>query len=125
MGFIKKIIVGIVLNGAALYFLMQVVEEITYTGGIAFFIMGGVVVGILNLFVKPIFKIITFTLIFLTGGVFLIIINAVILWFLSYFLGVIEFRDVALTFPNTGSYVIGGLVFGLINWAEHLIIKNK
>ncbi|MFA6917508.1 MAG: phage holin family protein [Candidatus Gracilibacteria bacterium] len=125
MGFIKKIILGIVLNGAALYFLTRVVEEVTYTGGIRFFIIGGLVVGLLNTIVKPIFKIVTFPLIFLTGGVFLIVINAAILWFLSYFLEIIAFRDVTLTFPNLGSYVIGGLVFGLINWAEHLIIKNK
>lgn len=125
MGLIKKIVLGIVLNGAALYLLIRVVDEITYTGGIKFFVIGGLVVGILNTVVKPIFKIVTFPLIFLTGGVFLIVINAVILWFLSYFLGVIEFRDITLTFPNIGSYVIGGLVFGLINWASHLIIKNK
>lgn len=125
MGFIKKIILGIVLNGAALYFLTLALPEITYTGGVKFFVIGGVTIGLLNLFIKPLFKILTFPLIFLTGGIFLIVINAVLLWFLSYFLGVIQFRDVALTFPNIGSYVIGGLVFGLINWAEHLFIKNK
>jgi putative membrane protein len=125
MGIIKKIILGIVLNGLALYVLLQVVEEITYTGGVKFFVIGGLVLGILNLIVKPIFKIVTFPLIFLTGGLFLIVINALILWFLSYFLGVIEFRDVTLTFPNVGSYVIGGLVFGVVNWIAHLIIKNK
>lgn len=125
MGLIKKVIVGIVLNGLALYALTYVLEEVVYTGGIKFFIIGGLVVGILNLIVKPIFKIITFPLIFLTGGLFLIVINAVILAFLSYFLGVIEFRDVTLTFPNIGSYVIGGLVFGVVNWVAHLIIKNK
>lgn len=125
MGLIKKIIFGIFLNGAALYFLTRLVEEVTYTGGLKFFIIGGIVVGLLNAVVKPIFKILTFPLIILTGGLFLVVINAAILWFLSHFLNVIEFRDVTLTFPNIGSYVIGGLVFGLINWAEHLIIKNK
>ncbi|MDD3862083.1 MAG: phage holin family protein [Candidatus Gracilibacteria bacterium] len=125
MGLIKKVIVGIVLNGLALYALTYVLEEVVYTGGIKFFIIGGLVLGILNLIVKPLFKIIAFPLIFLTGGLFLIVINAVILAFLSYFLGVIEFRDVTLTFPNIGSYVIGGLVFGVVNWLAHLIIKNK
>lgn len=125
MGLIKKIVVGIALNGLALYALTYFVEEITYTGGIKFFIIGGITLGVLNLIVKPLFKIITFPLIFLTGGLFLIVINAIILWFLSYFLGVIGFRDVTLAFPNIGSYVIGGLVFGVVNWVAHLIIKNK
>jgi putative membrane protein len=125
MGLIKKILLGVILNGLALYLLTLIITEIQYTGGIKFFVIGGLVVGILNTFVKPILKILTFPLIFLTVGLFMIVINAFILWFLSYFLGVIEFRDVTLTFPNIGSYVIGAVVFGLINWAEHLIIKNK
>ena len=103
MGLIKRIVVGILLNGVALFALTELIEEITYTGGIKFFIIGGIVVGVLNLVVKPLFKIITFPLIFLTGGLFLVVINAVVLWFLSYFLGVIEFRDVTLIFPNIGS----------------------
>jgi len=125
MGLIKKIILGIVLNGLALYLLTLAITEIQYTGGVKFFVIGGLVVGILNTFVKPILKILTFPLIFLTVGIFMIVINAFILWFLSYFLNVLQFRDVTLTFPNVGSYVIGAVVFGLINWAEHLIIKNK
>ena len=125
MGLIKKILLGVILNGLALYLLTLIITEIQYTGGIKFFVIGGLVVGILNTFVKPILKILTFPLIFLTVGLFMIVINACSVWFLSYFLGVIEFRDVTLTFPNIGSYVIGAVVFGLINWAEHLIIKNK
>jgi len=101
------------------------VEEIAYTGGIKFFILGGLIVGILNTVIKPILKVISLPVIFLTGGLFLIVINAGLLWFLSYFLGVIEFRDVTLAFPNIGSYAIGGLVFGIVNWAEHLVIKNE
>ena len=86
MGLIKKVVLGIVLNGLALYALTYFIEEITYTGGIKFFIIGGLILGVLNLIVKPLFKIVTFPLIFLTGGLFLIVINAVILFFLSYFL---------------------------------------
>lgn len=125
MGFIKKIVLGIILNGLALYVLTMLVEEITYTGGVKFFILGGLVVGILNTVIKPILKVISLPVIFLTGGLFLIVINAGLLWFLSYFLGVIEFRDVTLVFPSIGSYAIGGLVFGIVNWAEHLVIKNE
>jgi len=125
MGFIKKIILGIVLNGLALYVLILLVDEIAFTGGLKFFVLGGVGIGVLNTVIKPVLKVVSLPVIFLTGGLFLIVINAGILWFLSYFLGVIEFRDVTLTFPNIGSYAIGGLVFGVVNWAEHLVIKNE
>lgn len=125
MGFIKKIVIGIVLNALALYVLTVLVDEITYTGGIKFFILGGLIIGILNSVAKPILKVISLPVIFLTGGLFLIVINAGLLWFLSYFLGVIQFRDVTLAFPNMGSYAIGAIVFGVVNFAEHLVIKNE
>lgn len=124
MFFIKKAIVGVVLNGGALYLLSLLIDEMVYTGGYTFFLVGGIVIGLLNWAVKPLIKVMSLPFIFITGGLFLIVINAGLLWFLSYFLGVIEFRDVSLSFPNLGSYAIGALVFGVINWAEHLIISN-
>ena len=124
MNIIKKAIIGVVLNGAALYGLTQAMEEVTYTGGVTFFIVGGVLMGFLNWAVKPIMKAISLPFIFITGGLFLILINGGLLWFLSYFLDIVQFREVSLTFPNLGSYAIGAVVFGVINWVEHMIIKN-
>lgn len=124
MGIIKKIVVGILLNAAALFLLVWLYHEVKYTGGYTFFVVGGIILGVLNGIVKPIVKIMSLPLIVITGGIFLIVINAGLLWFLSYFLNVMQFRDVTLTFPNWGSYAIGGLAFGLINWVEHLVIKN-
>ena len=124
MHLLKKAAIGIILNGCALYVLTLLLKEVTYTGGFKFFVIGGIVIGLLNFAVKPLIKILSLPLIVVTGGLFLIVINAGLLWFLSYFLHVIQFRDVALTFPNLGSYAIGAVVFGVINFAEHLIIRN-
>ena len=124
MGIIKKLVFGLILNGLSLYVLILILPEITYTGGLKFFVIGGIVVGLLNAFVKPLVRILSLPLIFLTGGLFLIVINAGVLWFLSYFLDVIQFRDVTLSFPSVGSYAIGAIVFGVVNFAEHLIIRN-
>ncbi len=123
MGFIFSIIFGILLNGAGLYALTRIVSEITFSGGIWFFVIGGVLLWLINLFVKPILKLLSLPFVFITGGLFLIVINAFVLWFLSYFFEILQFKDVALTFPNLGSYVIGAIVFGLINWAVQLISK--
>jgi len=123
MGFIIKIIFGVALNGGALYAMIRLVDGVTYTGGITFFILGGIVIGFLNALIKPILRVLTLPFIFITGGLFLIVINGGLLWFLSYFLDVIQFRDVTLVFSNLGSYAIGALVFGIINWFENLILK--
>ncbi len=124
MGIIKIAVMGVLANGLALYILTLAVDEVTYTGGFKFFLMGGIFLGLMNFFVKPIIKIFSLPFVILTGGLFLIVINAAILWVMSYFFTIAEFRDVTLTFPNLGSYVIGAVVLGLINWGMHLVIKK-
>ncbi|MFH1218506.1 MAG: phage holin family protein [Candidatus Peregrinibacteria bacterium] len=123
MHFLLKPIIGVALNGGILYFVTKVVEDISYTGGIKFFILGGLVLGVVNAVARPLLKLITSPLIFLTGGLFLVVLNIATLWFLQWFLQVAQFQDVTLTFPSLSSYVIGAVVFGIINWASHLIIK--
>lgn len=121
MGLVVKPLFGILLNALALYGLIYFVPEITYTGGLKFFVLGGIILGLLNFFVKPVLKLFSLPFIILTLGLFLIVINALILWFLSYIFDVIAFRDVALHFPNFSTYVIGAIVLGIINWVLNLI----
>lgn len=123
MTLILKPIFGILVNGAVLYVLTLAVKTITYTGGIKFFILGGLVLGIVNLIAKPVLKVISLPFIIITGGLFLIVINVFVLWFLQYFLSVAQFQDVTLTFPNFETYVIGALVFGVVNWFLNLILN--
>ena len=114
---------SIAANAFSLYALMRVLPEITYTGGAWFFVITGSVMGLLNFVVKPLLKILSMPLVFLSGGLFLIIINGFLLWFADYFLGVLAFRDVAFNFPCLGSYAIGAVVFGVINWLVSFVIK--
>lgn len=122
MGLIFKPIIRILLNAGILYLLTQLVPSIVFTGDWKFFVIGGVILGVINLVLKPIMKILSFPFVLITGGLFLIVINMAVLWFLQYFLSVIQFQDVTLFFPNFATYAIGAVVFGLINWAAGLII---
>lgn len=123
MSFILSPIINIVINGAGLYLLTYLVPDISYTGGLVFFVLGGIILGIINSIIRPIIKIISLPFILISGGLFMIAANMGILWFLSYFFTVAAFRDVTLVFPNWSSYVIGAIVFGIINWISNFIIK--
>ncbi len=123
MKFLIKPVWGVVFNSLVLWLLTLVVLDIQYTGGLKFFLLGGLVIGLINLFIKPILKILSLPVVIMTGGLFFIVINVGILWFLSYFIGILEFRDITLVFPNFGTYAIGAIVFGVINWTLNLIIK--
>jgi putative membrane protein len=121
MSLVTKPLFGIVLNGGVLYLLTLLVEEIKYTGGFKFFLIGGIVLGLVNFFIRPFIKMLSLPLVVITGGVILVVWNVAVLWFLSHFLTVMQFRDVTLAFPDVTTYVIGAVVFGVINWTVHLI----
>ena len=121
MGLLLKPFIGMLANGFAIYIVTRMLEGVTYSGGFLFFIFAGIVLGLVNLIVKPILKIVSLPFIFITGGLFLVVINVAVLWFFQYFLEVAAFRDLALHFDGFSSYILGAFVFGIINWGINLI----
>ena len=121
---LRRAVIGIVVNALSLYVLVEFLEEVTGAGGIKLFIIGGIIIGLLNFLVKPIMKILSMPFVVLTAGLFLIVINAFVLYLAQWVIGTMAFRDVALTFHGIGSYLIGAVVFGIVNWAINLLVKD-
>lgn len=122
---LKKIIIGIILNAAALFGVTYFLTQIQYAGGVTFFIIGGVVMGILNTIVKPVLKILTLPIHILTVGISLVLLNGVIFWIFDVVLDTIVVKGVTLTVPSIKTYFLAGFLFGLINWVEHFLVHNK
>ena len=120
---LKRALIGIVINAAALYVLIEFLDEVTGTGGIKLFLIGGLIIGILNAFVKPIMKILSLPFVILTAGLFLIVINAVILFLTEWVINTMAFRDVSLHFQGIGAYLISAIILGVINWVHNLLFK--
>lgn len=117
-----KPVFGTIVNAIALFLLADIVSGIEYTGGLKFLVLGGFFLTIINLTLKPILKLLSLPIVVMTGGLVYIVINVVILWFMGYFFDVLAFQDVSLVFQSFESYVIGALVFGVLNWAQSLIL---
>lgn len=122
---IRKAIITIILNGLALYITTLIIKDVVYTGGWKFFLIAGLVFGILNTIVKPFLKLLSLPLILLTAGIFMIVLNALILWLVKYVIDVAHFQDVTLTIVQRDSYIWAALVFGAINWMGHFIFKHN
>ncbi len=120
----RSLLLRLGLNIATLWLLIYLMPSITYTGGVKFFIIAGIYLTILNLFLKPLLKILAFPFVILTAGLFMILINAFLLWLLTYFLEVSKFEGVALAIPTKGSYLVAGLLFGLLNWVLNTIFRK-
>lgn len=79
----KTILRAIVINCLALTIVAQFVPGFFIFGGIPTIVVGGIVLSILFLLIKPLLQIISLPFNFITFGLFSFVINAVILWLLS------------------------------------------
>lgn len=121
---LKRIILGIILNGLALYAVTQFVPEVVPTGGFTLFALSGIILGLLNTFIKPLLKLLSLPFIFLSAGLFLVVINAALLFVLQESLTVLEITGVSLTITGISTYLWAGFLLGLVNWIENLFFKK-
>jgi len=120
----KRLFFALLINSLCLYVVVQVVDGVSYTGGFKFFFISGLILGFINFSIKPILEIFSFPLIFLTGGLFAIIINAVVLRILVFMLDLLKFSELSLSFDGFSVYLISAFLFGIINWFLQLFFKK-
>ncbi|MBI4160366.1 MAG: phage holin family protein [Candidatus Yanofskybacteria bacterium] len=84
-----SLIIGLISNILALYLAQLWVAGFGVIGGWKAYLIAGVALSLLNWVVKPIIKIITGPLILLSLGLFLIVINAIIVWLAARLTGYI------------------------------------
>jgi putative membrane protein len=80
---VKSIVRKIVFYSVALYLVAQVLNGISVSGGLVTYIIGGVILSLLFIIVKPILSLITLPLNIITLGLFSFIINAIIIYLLT------------------------------------------
>jgi putative membrane protein len=73
-------IIRVLINTAALYLATRFVDGVSYDGDIRFLLVVALVFGVLNAIVRPILKLLTFPFLILTLGLFIFVLNAVMLW---------------------------------------------
>lgn len=122
---LKKIGFAIAFNIGALYVTIEILEGVDYTGGLVFFLVAGALMGLLNTFLKPILKFVTFPAIFFSAGLFLIVINAAMIWITDELLEIMDFTNIDFKIEGIVNYVLAAIIFGLVNWFEHWFLKRS
>jgi len=105
-----RALLQIVFNGIALLVAAKLVPGIVYTGSLPQLLLAGLVLGLLNLLVKPVVTFFSFPLVVVTLGLFFLVINGVILLLTAYFLT--HLLQVHGCLPA----ILGGLVIAVFNW---------
>ncbi len=105
-----SIILRLLINAAALYVATRFVDGITFTGTPAALIGVALVFGIVNTLVKPIVQFFSFPFIIVTLGLFLLVINAVMLMVTS---GLSRSLGLGFTVRGFGAALIGSVVVSI------------
>lgn len=86
---------------------------------LAAFVFIGLVFGIINALVKPIITLLTCSLVLFTLGLFILVINGLMLWITAALLPQL------FTIDNFGWAILGGIIISIINMVLESLLGNR
>ena len=105
-----RVFARIALNGVALLVAAHLVPGIHYRpDGILLVLLAGLVIGAINLLVKPVAVLLSLPLIVLTLGIFYLVVNGLMLQLAAWILP-------ELSIAGCLPAILGGIVMGVFNW---------
>jgi putative membrane protein len=115
-------LVRLLINTLALWITTKVISGITHTGPAASLFLVALIFGVLNAFVRPLLKVLTFPLLILTLGLFTLVLNSVMLLLTSAVSGALD-----LGFHVRGFWPAfwGALVISITNMALSLFVREE
>ena len=87
-------IIRILGNSLALYVANYFVPGFVVSGGWKEYLLAGAFLGLLNLVVRPVLKMISMPFIILTLGLFTLVINGLLLWTVGYIFDFVTIKDI-------------------------------
>lgn len=96
-----SLLIRLFSNILALYIAFLLVPGLVINNGLVGFVVAGLFLGLLNLTVKPILKLVSAPIIMLTLGLFGLIINGLMLWLVSFALDFVVIQTVSALMWST------------------------
>jgi putative membrane protein len=119
-----RLILRWIITALALFVAAWVVPGIRVDGGgwVAYAAMAAVL-GLLNAVVRPILKLLSCPLIILTLGLFVLVINTVVLWLAAYLVN--TYLGVNFRIEDFGSAFLGSLIVSVVSVVLSAVIGDK
>ena len=114
-------LIRLLVNAAALWVATRLVPGVSFDGGALPFLGVALVFGVINAFIRPVMKVLTFPLIIVTLGIFALVVNGLMLWLTSSLSA-----SLGLGFHVTGFWAafFGGLVVSVVSTILSLLIRE-
>lgn len=118
MHFLKKLLFGVILNIAAILFCQRLLNylfsDFYFQGTLEQLIILALILSILNLLIKPILRILFLPLIWITLGIFIFVINIILLKAATIFMPVL-----IIQYPMT--WLVASIIISIFNSFLHWI----
>lgn len=124
-----QLLIRLIINGAAIWLAAAWVDKIDIispadngnVGKVLVVLAVAAVFTVVNALVKPIVKLLSLPLVIVTLGLFLLVINALMLWLTAK---ITETTDYGLRVDGFWAAVIGGLIVSIVNWVLGILVPD-
>jgi putative membrane protein len=122
-----RLILRLLVNAAALAVATYLLSGISLTapttqGRVVTLLVVALIFGVLNAVLRPIFKLVTLPLLLLTLGLFLLVINAVMLLLTSW---VSNRVDLGWSVDGFGTAVLGALIVSVVSFLLNAFVPDQ
>ena len=108
-----NLLVRLVINAIALWLATRFVNGISFDGEMAFLLVVAFVFGAVNTIVKPILMVLTFPFLIVTLGLFLLVLNAAMLWLTG---AISDAAGLGFHVSSFKAAFVGGLVVSVVSF---------
>ena len=117
------VVIKVLVNAAALWVAVTVLDGFGFDfdddGTVAAFLGIALIMGVVNVVVRPLLAIISFPLVILTLGLFLLVVNAIAL---SIVLWISDAFELGLRSDGFGWTILAALVISVVSWVLELVL---
>lgn len=106
----RKLILQIIAGTLGIWLATELVKGVVFTGSFRTLCYAGLLLGLINFFIKPILNLVALPLRIITFGLFSLIINMGIVWFINVFFPEMEIAGLYPLFWATITVWVIGLI---------------
>lgn len=115
-------ILRLLINAAALWVAIELVPGITFEGDWRLLFVVALIFGVLNALVRPILFVLSLPLLILTLGLFILVLNALMLWMTSY---VSDLFGLGFYVRGFWPALLGSLIVTIVSFALSLFVGRS
>jgi putative membrane protein len=119
-----RLLARLAVNAFALWAAIELVSGLQYEGTTASLVIIALIFGIVNALVRPVIMLLTCPLIILTLGLFVLVINTIMLSLTTWLAGP-NVLDLGLYTDGFWSTFLGALVISIVSGVINLMIKDE